>query len=108
MSISAGQEALLLARHVNVDSELLEEDLVQARAVAGVDPVADGGALLVALALAKDAPVVALGARDGGRQPDLLVWGLLVDDVRALVGPADGEDTRLWLNLLAEEPRMKS
>lgn len=108
MSISTGQEALLLARHVNVDSELLEEDLVQARAVAGVDPVADGGALLVALALAKDAPVVALGARDGGRQPYLLVWGLLVDDVRALVGPADGEDTRLWLNLLAEEPRMKS
>lgn len=69
--------------------------MVQARAVSGVDPVADGGALLLVLALTKDAPVVALGTRDGRRQPDLLVWGLLVDDVRALVGPADGEDAGL-------------
>jgi hypothetical protein len=48
------------------------------------------------LALAKDDVVVALGARLGRRQPDLLVGRLLVDDVCADIGAeGEGEDAGL-------------
>lgn len=78
-----------------VDVELLEEELAEGGAVADVDPVADGGVLLLALALARDDVVVALGAGYGARQPDLLVGGLLVDHVGADVREDEGEDARL-------------
>lgn len=78
-----------------VDVELLEEELAEGGAVADVDPVADGGVLLLALALARDDVVVALGAGYGARQPDLLVGGLLVDHVGADVREDEGEDAGL-------------
>lgn len=78
-----------------VDVELLEEELAQGGAVADVDPVADGGVLLLALALARDDVVVALGPGYGARQPDLLVGGLLVDHVGADVREDEGEDAGL-------------
>lgn len=71
-----------------IDVELLEEELTEGGAVADVDPVAGGRVLLLALALARDDVVVALGAGYGARQPDLLVGGLLVDHV----GPVVRED----------------
>lgn len=85
-----------------VDVELLEEELAEGGAVADVDPVADGGVLLLALALARDDVVVALGAGYGARQPDLLVGGLLVDHVGADVREDEGEDAGLvgWALLL--------
>lgn len=82
-----------------VDVELLEEELAEGGAVADVDPVADGGVLLLALALARDDVVVALGAGYGARQPDLLVGGLLVDHVGAEVREDEGEDAGRVLNL---------
>lgn len=78
-----------------VDVELLEEELAEGGAVADVYPVADGGVLLLALALARDDVVVALGAGYGARQPDLLVGGLLVDHVGADVREDEGEDAGL-------------
>lgn len=78
-----------------VDVELLEEELAEGGAVADVDPVADGGVLLLALALARDDVVVALGPGYGARQPDLLVGGLLVDHVGADVREDEGEDAGL-------------
>lgn len=78
-----------------VDVELLEEELAEGGAVADVDPVAGGGVLLLALALARDDVVVALGAGQGARQPDLLVGGLLVDHVGADVREDEGEDAGL-------------
>lgn len=69
-----------------VDVELHEEQLAQRAPVAQVDPLARGRALLLALALAVDDVVVALGAGYGARQPDLLVGGLLVDHVGADLG----------------------
>lgn len=81
--------------HGEVDVELLEEELAEGGAVADVDPVADGRVLLLALALARDDVVVALGAGYGARQPDLLVGGLLVDHVGADVREDEGEDAGL-------------
>lgn len=82
-------------RQGEVDVQLLEEQLAEGAAVAEVDPVADGRVLLLALALARDDIVVALGAGYGARQPDLLVGGLLVDHVGAEVGEAEGQDAGL-------------
>lgn len=45
--------------------------------------------------VALDDPVVALGARDGRAEPDLLVGGLLVQDVGARAGDDDVEDAGL-------------
>lgn len=78
-----------------VDVELPDEEVVHGGAVAQVDPVADGGVLLLGLALAVDDVVVALGARHGRGQPDLLVGGLLVDDVGADAGEGHVEDAGL-------------
>ena len=60
--IDVQEEALLLAWNNNIDTELLEEDLVKAGTISAVDPVAHGSALLLVLTLAKEAPVVPLGA----------------------------------------------
>lgn len=71
-----------------VDVELLEEELAEGGLVADIDPVAGGRVLLLALALARDDVVVALGAGYRARKPDLFVGGLLVDHV----GPDVRED----------------
>lgn len=71
-----------------VDVELLEEELAEGGLVADIDPVAGRRVLLLALALARDDVVVALGAGYRARKPDLLVGGLLVDHV----GPDVRED----------------
>lgn len=78
-----------------VDIELLEEQLAEGRPVADVDPVASRRVLLLALALARDDVVVALRARDGARQPNLLVGGLLVDNVGADLWEGGVEDSGL-------------
>lgn len=49
---------------------------------------------LLVLSGTGDNPVVAFGARDRARQPDLLVWWLFVDHVGALWG-GEGEDAGL-------------
>lgn len=71
---------------IEIDIEFLNEQLVDGGAVAQVDPVADGRILLLGLALAIHNVVVALGARDGRRQPDLFVGGLLVYHIGTDVG----------------------
>lgn len=83
-------------RSVQIDLNLLQYKVVQAAAVARVDPRPQARALLVSLPLAGDAKVVPFGARQRRRQPDLLVGRLLVDDVGALVGDGDGHDARLF------------
>lgn len=77
---------LLRERLAQVDAELPQEQLGQGAAVAQVDPVSRGRALLLGLALVEDDVVVALGAGHGARQPDLLVRGLFVDHVGTDVG----------------------
>lgn len=79
------------------DVELPGKELVDGAAVAQVHPVADGRVLLLGLALAVDDVVVALGARDGRREPDLLVGGLFVEDVGADLGEGDVEDAGLFV-----------
>lgn len=86
---------LLRQGEVEVDVELAHKQLVDGGAVAQVDPVADGGVLFLGLALAVDNVVVALGAGDGRREPDLLVGGLFVDDVGANVGEGYVQDAGL-------------
>lgn len=82
-----------------VNVKLLEEQLGEGGAVADVDPVAGRRVLLLVLALARDDVVVALGARDGARQPDLLVGGLLVDHVGADLWEGGVEDSGRVLDL---------
>jgi hypothetical protein len=60
--IDLHEEALLLTWNNDVNTKLLRKDLVHARTVSVIDPVANGSALLLVLALAKEAPVVSLGA----------------------------------------------
>ena len=60
--IDVQKEALLLAWNNDIDTELLEEDLVKAGTISVVDPVTHSSALLLVLALAKEAPVVPLRA----------------------------------------------
>jgi hypothetical protein len=64
--INVQEEALLLTRNSDIDTKFLKEDLVQARTISVVDPVAHSSALLLVLTLAKEAPIVPLGTRDGG------------------------------------------
>lgn len=60
--IDLQEEALLLTWNNDVDTKLLRKDLVHARTISVIDPVANGSAPLLVLALAKEAPVVSLGA----------------------------------------------
>ena len=91
----------LLAPKLSVDQadvnpDLLSQQVVQGRAVPKVHPVARRSVLLLVLALAEDNIIVALGARFGRRQPDLLIGRLLVDDICAMVGTeSEGEDAGL-------------
>ena len=82
-------------RHAKVHPKFLQEQLVQRGLVSRVYPIARGRAFLLALGVAVHNPIVSLGAGDGRREPDLLVWGLLVDYVGAGIGEGDGEDTSL-------------
>jgi hypothetical protein len=59
--IDVQEEALLLTRNSDIDTKFLKDDLTQARAVSGVDPVAHSRALLLVLTLTEKAPVVAFG-----------------------------------------------
>lgn len=100
--------------YAKVHVELLEEEVVEGAAVAGVDPGAGGGALLLVLGVADDDPVVALGAGDGGGEPDLLVGGLFVDYVGSCAGEGDVENAGLdvggesasclWVNIMRGSP----
>lgn len=51
--------------------------------------------LLLVHAVSLEDPVEALGAGDGGAKPDLLVGGLLVQDVGSFVRDGDVEDAGL-------------
>ena len=53
-------------RHAKIQTEFMEEDGIERRAVAGVDPVASGRVGLFRLALSLDDVVVARRAGDGG------------------------------------------
>lgn len=77
---------LLRQRKSQVDVELPNEELIDGAPITQVHPVADGGVLLLGLALAVDDVVVALGTGNGRGEPDLLVGGLFVDDIRADFG----------------------
>lgn len=87
--------SLAVRRRLEVDVKLLQHQRVEGALVARVHPPPGRGALLVRLPLAEDAPVVALGPADGGREPYLLVGGLLVEHVGAHAGDADRHDARL-------------
>ena len=63
-------------------SQLVAQDIRQATAITEVDPFAA-------------AVVEALGARDGAREPELLIGGLLVDDVAADIGDVDLDNAGL-------------
>jgi hypothetical protein len=60
--IDLQEEALLLTWNNDIDTKLFRKDLIHAGTVSVVNPVANGSALLLVLALAKEAPVVSLGA----------------------------------------------
>lgn len=78
-----------------IDADLLDEEVVERRAVLEVDPGAGAGALLLGLAVAEDDPVVALGPGPRRRQPDLLVRRLLVQHVGAVRREDEGQDAGL-------------
>jgi hypothetical protein len=79
----------------NSDSKLLSQQGGQAGLVSKIDPVTGCGALLLLLRLAQHDPIESLGTADGRAQPDLLGWGLLVDNVGAVRRVDDVEDAGL-------------
>lgn len=93
---SARQLVLVdVARIWDNHAELVAQQLSQRRAVPKVRPICRARLGLAMLALAPVDPVVALRARDGRRQPYLLVWRLLVDDIGAHGLDGDGQNARL-------------
>lgn len=79
-----------------VDTQLLPDDVGQARTVTQIYPVAAATALLGVLALLQDNPVEAFGARDGRAEPDLFVRRLFVEYVAELLGDeVDSENAGL-------------
>lgn len=90
-------QLLVRNRNSEVDSELLAEQARHGAAVAQVHPVAGRRILLLVLTLAPEDVVEALGAGYWRGEPDLLVGGLLVDDVGAGVGEGEGQDSGLWV-----------
>jgi hypothetical protein len=79
----------------NSDSKLLSQQSGQAGLVSKIDPVTGCCALLLLLRLAQHDPIESLGTADGRAQPDLLGWGLLVDNVGAVRRVDDVEDAGL-------------
>ena len=65
---------------LEIHARLLQQHIVQRRVVPHVEPIAHLG---LVLAVSREDVVVPLGARERGREPDLLVRGLLVYDVGA-------------------------
>jgi hypothetical protein len=81
----------------NSDSKLLSQQSGQAGLVSEIDPVTRCSALLLLLRLAQHDPIESLGTADGRAQPDLLGWGLLVDNVGAVRRVDDVEDAGLGI-----------
>lgn len=81
--------------HAEIDTHLVAEDVIQRRPVAQIDPIALRLAPLLTMPFGHSHPVVAFGPRNRRRQPDLLVGWLLIDDVGALDGEANGENAGL-------------
>ena len=71
---------------LQIHARLLQKHVVKRRVVPQVEPVAHLG---LVLAVPREDVVVPLGAGQRGREPDLLVGGLLVYDVGADRGERD-------------------
>jgi hypothetical protein len=77
-----------------VDAKLVTKYTAQRRSVSSVNPLSDRRVRLLILSISDDSPVEALGTGLGRREPDLLVGGLLVDDI-CVGSEADCHDTSL-------------
>jgi len=81
--------------NTDVNAQLFPENLSQRAAVPHVHPVADASTLLEVHALLCHDPVETLGTGYRGAEPDLLVWGLLVQN-KGILLRSDFEDAGLW------------
>lgn len=73
-------------RQAQVNAELVPKELAQTGAVPQINPLAHRRSLLVILSFADDDPVVSFRAGLGRREPDLLVWRLLVHNISTNLG----------------------
>jgi len=87
--------AIMAGGHREFYSQFLVKKLIDGGAIPNVDPVAARSILLVRLRVAEDDIVVALGARSGRGEPDLLVRWLLVDDIGARGATVQRDDAGL-------------
>jgi hypothetical protein len=83
IDISWSRNKLLFA---NINTDLGLNEIFQRAHITKIDPLAHTGTLLAALILVQNHVIVAFGTRDWGGEPDLLVWGLLIDDIGTIWG----------------------
>ncbi len=99
-SASASAPASYLQLHVGqVNPDLSLEELGESASISEVNPLALTTTLLLVLRLAQHNPVETLWARDWGREPDLLVRWLLVNNVRADWWENEGQNASLFASV---------
>ena len=86
--------------HPDSDSQLLSQQRNQTGTISKINPVSSGAALFAAHVVTPDDPVEALRAGDGRREPDLPVRGLLVEDIGAVGGKSNVQNSSLRLALV--------
>ena len=83
-----------LVVNADVNAQLFPNDVGEGASIPHVHPVSNPTAFLEVHAFLCDDPIEALRSGYRGAEPDLLVWGLLVEDERVLLG-RDFEDAVL-------------
>jgi hypothetical protein len=85
-----------------IDANLIKQQLIQGASISQVNPLAFTCAFLRVLSFTEDHKVVALRSRYWRRKPDLFVWWLLVDYIRADGWESEIENSSLCVSQLAQ------